>query len=226
MMTLTDRSQQYFTESCYSKSEMSAASPPSRRKEYAEATRRAIVDAARKLFSERGYFATKVDDIAATARVAPATVYAVGGGKQGLLGTLVDSWSAAPVVEEHLRTVEGLDDAQAILREVAKTCCGMRRDYGDIVRTILHTAPHDSEVAETLTTATGRYRKALGRVARRLAALRALRKGIDAEQAVDILWFYFGYSGLFTLVDDNRWTYERAEQWLYEQASAALLIAP
>src|SRR5258705_11212689 len=40
--------------------------------------------------SERGYFATKVDDIAALARVAPATVYAVSGGKQGLLRTLTE----------------------------------------------------------------------------------------------------------------------------------------
>ena len=52
-----------------------------------EATRQAIVKAARQLFSERGYFATKVDDVAALARVAPATVYAVSGGKQGLVRT-------------------------------------------------------------------------------------------------------------------------------------------
>ena len=63
----------------------------SRREEYAEATRQAIVGAARRLFSERGYFATKVDDIAALARVAPATAYAVSGGKQGLLRTLTET---------------------------------------------------------------------------------------------------------------------------------------
>ena len=56
-----------------------------------EATRQAIVKAARQLFSERGYFATKVDDVAALARVAPATVYAVSGGKQGLLRTLTET---------------------------------------------------------------------------------------------------------------------------------------
>jgi AcrR family transcriptional regulator len=48
-------------------------SRPSRRDEYAAATRAAIIDAARKLFSERGYFATKVEEIAEAARVAPAT---------------------------------------------------------------------------------------------------------------------------------------------------------
>jgi len=46
----------------------------SRRAEYAEATRRAIIAAARELFVERGYTATKVDQVAALARVSPATV--------------------------------------------------------------------------------------------------------------------------------------------------------
>src|SRR5580698_7101712 len=78
----------------------------SRREEYAEATRRAIVAAARRLFSERGYFATKVDEIAALARVAPATVYAVSGGKQGLLRTLMDIGTTAPVVAETIRDVQ------------------------------------------------------------------------------------------------------------------------
>src|SRR5689334_22358995 len=39
----------------------------SRREEYAEATRQAILQAARRLFSERGYFSTKVDEIASLA---------------------------------------------------------------------------------------------------------------------------------------------------------------
>ena len=64
-----------------------------RRDEYAQATRQAILDSARALFAERGYFATKVDDIAAKARVAPATVYAVTGGKYGLLTELTRIWT-------------------------------------------------------------------------------------------------------------------------------------
>ena len=40
-------------------------------------------------------------------------------------------------------------------------------------------------------------------LARRLADLHALRDGMDVEQAVDVLWFYFDYSGLFTLHDEN-----------------------
>src|ERR1700735_5011818 len=100
---------------------MLTASPGSRRKEYAEATRRAIVAAARRLFSERGYFATKVDDIAALARVAPATVYAVSGGKQGLLRTLMETVTTDPIVEAMIRRVAQLDDPLVILNLVAAT---------------------------------------------------------------------------------------------------------
>jgi hypothetical protein len=51
----------------------------------------------------------------------------------------------------------------------------------------------------------------------------ALRDGVDADEALDILWFYFGYAGLFTLADDNGWSYARAGLWLLTAAGAALL---
>jgi hypothetical protein len=46
---------------------------------------------------------------------------------------------------------------------------------------------------------------------------------MDLNQAVEVLWFYFGDSGLFTLVDGNDWSYDRAEKWLCDEASYALL---
>ncbi len=79
------------------------------------ATRQAIVGAARRLFSERGYLATKVDDIAALARVAPATVYAVSGGKQGLLRTLTEIATTDPAVEATIGSIEKLDDPSPTL---------------------------------------------------------------------------------------------------------------
>lgn len=196
--------------------------PPSRRAEYAEATRVAIVEAARRLFSRHGFVGTKVDDIAAEARVAPATVYAVAGGKQGLLRTLVDQWTQAPVVAETLTRHQAIADPDEILRQTAATVRSMREDYGDIIRLVLTTAPQHAEVAQALEVATTRYRDAVRAVAVRLDEVGGLREGLSVDEATDILWFYFGYSGFFTLVDDNRWTYERSERWLAEQAGAAL----
>ena len=195
----------------------------SRREEYAEATRRAIVAAARRRFSERGYFATKVDEIAALARVAPATVYAVSGGKQGLLRTLMETVTTDPIVEAMIRRVAQLDDPLVILNLVAATVRSVREEAGDIMRVLLNTAPHDKAVSESLAIATTRYREAFVPIAQRLMDLGALREGFDLDQTVDVLWFYFGYSGLFTLHDENGWSYERAERWLCNEASRALL---
>ena len=46
-----------------------------RRAEYADATRRALVGAARGLFAERGYASTSIDLVAETARVTKGAVY-------------------------------------------------------------------------------------------------------------------------------------------------------
>ena len=102
-----------------------------RRDEYAQATRQAIVDAARQLFSQHGYFSTKVDDIATLARVAPATVYAVSGGKHGLLGTLMEIWTTAPIVAATIGSIESMKDPKSILRLVASACRQMREEFGE-----------------------------------------------------------------------------------------------
>jgi AcrR family transcriptional regulator len=198
----------------------------SRREEYAEATRQAILRAARQLFSEQGYFATKVDEIAVLARVAPATVYMVSGGKHGLLRTLMETGMTDPIVAATLASIDKMDDPGAIIRLVAASCRRMREQYGDIMRVMLTTAPHDQVVAEALAVSTARYRQAFLPIARRLAALGALHDDLDIDQAIDVFWFYFGYSGLFTLHDENGWTYERAEQWLCNEAGRALLRHP
>jgi AcrR family transcriptional regulator len=195
----------------------------SRRAEYAEATRRAAVEAARHLFREKGYFATTVNEIAAEARVSPATVYAVNGGKQGLLRTLIDEWSAAPIVAGAIEHIENLDDPIELLRYDAALTRQMREDYGDIMRVVIGAAPHDETAAEGLALGTARYRAGHAVVARRLADLGALRDGMNADAALDILWFYLGYAGFFTLVDDNGWSYPHAEEWLFNAVCQALL---
>lgn len=194
-----------------------------RREEYAQATRQAIIDAARRLFCERGYFSTKVDEIAALARVAPATVYAVSGGKHGLLNTLIEIWAAAPMVATTIESIEAMDDPAAILRTVAATGRRIREEFGDIIRVAVTTAPHDQAVFQSLAAATAHYRQAFVPIAQRLLDLGALHGRMDVNQAVDIFWFYFGYAALFTLHDDNGWSWERAEEWLCDQANCALL---
>ena len=197
---------------------------PSRRDEYAAATRAAIIDAARRLFAERGYFATRVDDVADLARVAPATVYAVTHGKQGLLRTLIEQWSAWPRLEEYYALVEAAADADEVLRITAAGTRETREQWGDVIRVVLATAPHDQDAAAGLAVATERYREALRRAAERLVAVRGIE--LERDRIVDVLWFYFGYASYFTLHDDNGWSYAEAERWLLEQARSALGVTP
>jgi hypothetical protein len=90
-----------------------------------------------------------VDDVAALARVAPATVYAVSGGKQGLLRTLTETSTKDPTIEATIGSIKKLEDPSAILRLVAATVRSMREQFGDIMRVLLNTAPHDKAVRES-----------------------------------------------------------------------------
>ena len=195
----------------------------SRRADYAAMTRQDILAAARTLYAERGFFATKVEDIAAAARVAPATVYAACGGKHGLLHTLLQQWGEAPVIQSTYRRVDTMTGGEAILRATAAGTRKVREQWGDVMRMALATAPHDPRVAESLAQLTDAYRRGFVRTAQRLAAIHALRDGVSVTAATDILWFYFGYSSYFTLTDENHWTLAKAEKWLLTQARAALL---
>lgn len=61
----------------------------SRRGEYTEATRRALLDAAAELFTERGFARTSLDDIAAVARVTKGAIYHHFSSKPGLFEAVI-----------------------------------------------------------------------------------------------------------------------------------------
>jgi AcrR family transcriptional regulator len=187
--------------------ESTPATVPTRRKECAKATRRAVLDAARGLFSEQRYFSTKVDDIAMRARVSTPTIYAVSGSKQGLLNTLMDIWTRAPIVSTTLDRVD-LDDPAAILRTVAATCRNMREEFGDIMRVLLATAPHDEPVAASLT---DDWRICTPCVTAWTSSRRLTSCGFISAIPAS------------SLCDENGWSYERGERWLGAQANWALL---
>jgi AcrR family transcriptional regulator len=194
-----------------------------RRERYALTTKQAIVDAARKLFAERGYFATTVEDIAAQAEVAPATVYSSTGGKQGVLAEILQLWVADPQIQGTLDAISDATEPRDIIALLAGAARQMRERWDDAVRIFLTTAPHDPSVAEQFEPFTRFYRQCIAEIAGRLAALGALREGLDAAYATDVLWLYFGYGSFYTLHHENGWSYERAEQWLATQAARELL---
>jgi len=194
-----------------------------RRAEYAAATRQAIHDAARELFVTKGYFATTVDDIATAARVAPASVYAVVGGKQGLLNSIIEARTTAPDVEETYARITGHDDADELLRFITHATRVRFENAQALMRVVTDTAPHEPATAQALRSAYASLRTGLNLTARRLAELKALRDGVDTESATDTLWFYLCNQAYFTLTGENHWSLDKAEEWLLESLRTALL---
>jgi len=193
------------------------------RKQYAEETRKSILRAARTLFAERGYVKTRVEDIAALAGVAAVTVYTSAGGKSGILQALVDIWTTSPVRSAATESIQLSQDPLQVMAIAGRTACSMREEFADIIYAIQDAAPYDDAVATNLEVATQRYRGSCLMVAEKLESLGALRSDLSVTRARDVLWFYFGYWGLFTLHNENEWSYADAERWLIDAASHAIL---
>ncbi|GAA2498884.1 TetR/AcrR family transcriptional regulator [Winogradskya humida] len=197
-----------------------------RRAEYAAATRDAILAAARELFVSQGYFGTRVEDIARTARVAPATVYAVGGGKNGLLRELIETAVRSGENDDIRARLSTHTDARELIGYVVETSRSKFEQWSPLMRQVVAAAPREPGVRESLDVAHASLRDALARTAERLAELGALRPELDAVTATDVLWFYLGNSSYFTMIDDLSWPLPRAAAWLEENLTFALLGTP
>src|SRR3984957_11469457 len=194
-----------------------------RREEYADQTPAAVIDAPRQLFAENGFFQTKVEQIAKLSRVSPATVYAQCGGKQGLLRLLMNSWTETPAVDESYQESLAADDAALVMQTLSAGYLQITRQWGDVIRVVIDVAPHDAESAAVLATAQERHNHNLTGICRHLEDIGALRDGVDARLATRIITYYYGIDGLLRTRDVFGWSLERANTWLLDNASAAVL---
>jgi AcrR family transcriptional regulator len=196
------------------------------RAQSASNTRRKILDAAMRLFLEHGYAKVTVGDIAAQASLALPTVYASTGGKAAILATIIDEAVHDPIVDETLSAVRKSKSGEDI---IGITAHGTRLDnerYHDIVQVMKTAAAVDENATEILHRSDAAYRRALGQIARRLRAVKALPAGMTEARATDVLWFYFGGDTWHLLVGDRGWSWDEAERWLRLQATVALTNGP
>jgi len=205
---------------------MDTASDRPRREEYADQTRAAVIDAARRLFAENGFFQTKVEQIAKLSRVSPATVYAQCGGKQGLLRSLMDSWTQAAMAIEYHQESLAADDAALVMQILGTSYLQITKQWGDVIRVVIDVAPHDNESGAVLATAQRRHNRSLTDICRHLENIGALRDNVDARLARRIITYYYGIDGLLRTRDVFGWSLERSNEWLLAHASAAVLRSP
>src|SRR5699024_2634643 len=136
-----------------------AVNPPRRyessvRAEQAAATRRRVIDAARRLFEQEGYAATSVAAIAAEAGVVSKTVYLVFESKGRLLRAvcvtaLKGDDSVAPAADREWY-VAGLEapDPREQLRRNARNGRHVKERIAGVLEVIRNGAPVDADVAE------------------------------------------------------------------------------
>ena len=199
-----------------------------RRQEQAAATRQSILEAAQLLFERDGYGATTVEAIAAEAGVALKTVYVAFETKSGLLRALWDlllkaDQDAAPVAERpwYVEVLEERDPERK-LRLLAHNSCIVKRRIGGILRVIRDAAPVDGDAAALWALIQTDFYANQRAVVDTLPP-RALRKGLDAERATDLLWTFNHPDLWLLLVGQRGWAPEEFEVWFADTAVAQLL---
>ncbi|MBT0773213.1 TetR/AcrR family transcriptional regulator [Kineosporia sp. J2-2] len=195
-----------------------------RRAEYAELTRQAITEAARDLFISQGYFATKVDEIARAARVAPATVYAVGGGKSGLLRALLLAGTESEDIAGILERLRTATDPAELLAYTVHVTREQFEAWSPLMRQVAAAAAQDPAVRESQDIAHRSMRAGLELTTHRLDELGAL--GVPAGRAVDLLWLHLCNAAYFIRTDDLGWTLDESEKWLCETLPGLILTTP
>lgn len=199
------------------------------RKQQASQTRLRILDAAQRLFAEKGYAATTVEAIAAAAGVAVDTVYASFGSKRGVLQALLNVRVGGNEAELDLlaragpQAVQREPDQRAQLAAFAADVSAIlerARPVDDIIR---GAAAVDAEIA-TLRGETQAYRyRNMRQLVSWLAAKGPLRDGLTEDDAAAIMWTMTSPEVHGLLRVARGWSRERYAAWLAQGLARILL---
>ncbi len=214
---------------------MTKASPPkrpynaTRRQAQARQTRQQIAEAARKLFSQRGYVGATMEAIAQQAGVPLATVYSAFVSKRNLLAYLLDTSIAGddapiPMLER--------PDAQAILHDTDPRQQVRRMAHGiaavtervapmfEIMRMAAKTEP---EIADLLQQMLQQRWQNMEIAIQHVVANGPLRAGITTEQATDTVWTLMSAEVFLLLTVGRGWSQAQYSEWLADSLIRLLL---
>jgi AcrR family transcriptional regulator len=199
------------------------------RAEGAEQTRAAILNAARRLFLERGYEAMTMQAVAADADVALDTVYATVGRKPLLARLLVetaisDRDHAVPAEErDYVVRIKAAPSAREKLLIYATAVARIAPRLGPLVRSLKAAAPAHPELASLWREIAERRANNMRLLAEDLLGTGELRRGLAAERIADILWATNAPEFYTLLVDERGWSCEAFGAWLADAWTRLLL---
>jgi AcrR family transcriptional regulator len=200
-----------------------------RRREQAAATRRAILDAARRRFEHDGFAATTMDAIAADAGVSLKTVYVAFATKGRLLRALWDVLlkgdedDAAVDQRAWYREVVEEPDPERILRLNARNSRVVKLRIAGVLRVIRDAAVVDADSATLWQLIQTDFHANQRTVVAAVRKRKGLRKGLTVDKAADILWTLNHPDVWALLVGACGWTPAQFERWLAETSCAQLL---
>jgi AcrR family transcriptional regulator len=209
----------------------SRAYDSSRRREQAAATRDDIVAAALRLFELDGYAATTIAAVAREAGVATKTVYLGFETKAGLLRA---AWNHTLRAEDpdrpmgqhpgYLEALEAAEPERQLRVNARNSRLGKLR-IGALAAVIREAAPLDPEIAALWERINSEYHGNQRAIVERIAAKKALRRGLDVDRATDILWTINHPDTWQLLVGRRGWTPEDYERWAGDTACEQLLVS-
>jgi AcrR family transcriptional regulator len=191
--------------------------------------RRAVVDAARTLFLERGYAATTVEAISAFADVPPATLYRLFTSKLGILKELLDTSiagddRAVPVPDRpDVAPVFATDDPAVLLHGAAGITTAINQRTNDVYGVLVGAAGSDPEAAALLADIRAQRDQGQRQIVRALQRLHAVPTGVKARDAEDRVHALMSPELYRLLVVDRGWSPERYREWLATTLAQQLL---
>jgi AcrR family transcriptional regulator len=201
------------------------------REEQARRTRLAILGAARLLFSEQGYAATTIAQIAARARVAVDTVYASVGTKPVLMRLLVEtaiSGADQPVPAEerdYVQRIRAAETAGQKIRIYAEAVTEVNSRLAPIHLVLRDAAAQAPELEAMRTEIVTRRARNMLLFAQDLAATGELRPGLDVQEVADVVWSLNSAEYYSLLVRERGWAPGRLAHWLADTWCRLFLAA-
>jgi AcrR family transcriptional regulator len=191
------------------------------RRQHALATRRAVLDAGRELFIERGYAATTVDAIAQRAGVSKPTVFTAVGNKQALLRAVRDRAIAGddePVPVARRPIVARVRAEPCYRRAVwllAEHLTGVGSRYAQI-HEVVHAAADSADDGLRELWETEEQQRLTGAAfwLDVLAEKHPIGGDLDRAAAVDVLWLLMAPDLYYRLVHRRNWSADRYQTWL------------
>jgi AcrR family transcriptional regulator len=203
-----------------------------RRRAAAQQNRRAIADAARELFLERGYTATTMAAIAAAAGVSHETVYATLGPKAAVFRHLIETALSGtdepipPPERDYARQVMSERDPGRLIDIYARAMRLTQERLATLFDVLNHAATTAPELQTYLTELVQRRAHYTRLIAEHLTEIGGLRQGLSVQTAADTLFALNSSEFFLLLARDRNWHPDQFEQWLADTWKRLLLPTP